>query len=167
MRLTLSPLRYVLKQQMGTCSQYDMGLQQEPYIRVRFPSSSTPIFLPIVCLYDYLVSVNLGGWLVLEPFITPQYYEKYNGTVDEWTLSLAIAADPSSGGLQSVLENHYNTFIVSGRLLFIAFRSLVPGSLRQRFSISIPILAIDRRRLCSDCWCWAQLGSYSVPILGN
>lgn len=71
--------------------------------------------MPLECMLIHIVlhSVNLGGWLVLEPFITPAFYEKYSGTVDEWTLSQAIAADPNSGGLQAVLENHYNTFIVS------------------------------------------------------
>lgn len=65
--------------------------------------------------------MNLGGWLVLEPFITPQYFEKYKGTVDEWTLSIAIDKDPNSGGLQSVLENHYNTFIVRPLLRFSTY----------------------------------------------
>lgn len=41
------------------------------------------------------------------------YYEKYNGTIDEWTLVEAINADPSSGGAAKLIENHYNTFIVS------------------------------------------------------
>ena len=58
-------------------------------------------------------SVNLGGWFVLEPFITPALFQKYQPqAVDEWTLSTAMAADTSSGGL-SQLETHYQTFIVS------------------------------------------------------
>jgi len=58
-------------------------------------------------------SVNLGGWFVLEPFITPALYHKYQPeAIDEWTLSTAMAADSSSGGL-SQLEQHYQTFIVS------------------------------------------------------
>jgi hypothetical protein len=65
-------------------------------------------------------SVNLGGWLVMEPFITPSYYQKYPTAVDEWTLSVAMAADTASGGLQQ-LEDHYNTFIVSANFhLFLA-----------------------------------------------
>lgn len=63
-----------------------------------------------------LISVNLGGWLVLEPFITPALYEPYmNATtpaVDEWTLCTNLAADASSGGVAKVIENHYNTFVV-------------------------------------------------------
>lgn len=58
-------------------------------------------------------SVNLGGWFVLEPFITPALFQKYQpAAVDEWTISIAMAADTASGGL-SQLENHYKTFIVS------------------------------------------------------
>jgi hypothetical protein len=59
------------------------------------------------------LSVNLGGWFVLEPFITPTLFQKYQpAAVDEWTISIAMAADTASGGL-SQLEEHYKTFIVS------------------------------------------------------
>ena len=61
---------------------------------------------------DHVYGVNLGGLFVLEPFIAPALYQKYPGTVDEWTLSEAMAADSASGGLQQQLENHYNTFVV-------------------------------------------------------
>jgi hypothetical protein len=60
----------------------------------------------------------------LEPFITPAIYEKYPGTIDEWTLHTAMAADQASGGLNQ-LEDHYDTFIVrrpifySHEMLFI------------------------------------------------
>ncbi|KDQ60685.1 glycoside hydrolase family 5 protein [Jaapia argillacea MUCL 33604] len=58
--------------------------------------------------------VNLGGWLVTEPFMqvgsSPALYEKYPSAVDEWTLSVAMAADTANGGL-SQLETHYKTFI--------------------------------------------------------
>ena len=61
-------------------------------------------------------SVNLGGWFVLEPFITPTLYQKYPGAVDEWTLSTLMAADTGPGGGLSQLETHYNTFIVRTKL---------------------------------------------------
>ena len=51
-----------------------------------------------------------------EPFIAPSLYEKYQtGTiiaVDEWTLSQAMRADISGGGI-SQLEKHYQEFIVN------------------------------------------------------
>jgi glucan 1,3-beta-glucosidase len=62
--------------------------------------------------------VNVGGWLVTEPFIVPALYQKYssltypNGSfmiIDEWKLVEQMKAD----GSISELENHYNTFIVS------------------------------------------------------
>ncbi|KAF8881403.1 glycoside hydrolase superfamily [Gymnopilus junonius] len=59
---------------------------------------------------DRIYGVNLGGWLVMEPFITPSLYQKYPTAVDEFTLSQALAADTASGGLQQ-LEDHYATFI--------------------------------------------------------
>ena len=59
--------------------------------------------------------MNLGGWLVPEPFIVPALFEPYlNAKIparDEWTLSQNMAADTANGGLDQ-LENHYKTFIV-------------------------------------------------------
>ena len=61
---------------------------------------------------ELMSSVNLGGWLVTEPFIVPALYEAYqNATpqaVDEYTLSQALGSQ-----LQEVMEEHYKTFIVS------------------------------------------------------
>ena len=58
-------------------------------------------------------SVNLGGWFVLEPFITPALFEKYLSSptpaVDEYSLSQMMRADGSINDL----EKHYQTFIVS------------------------------------------------------
>ncbi|KAI0934247.1 hypothetical protein AcV5_006153 [Taiwanofungus camphoratus] len=63
---------------------------------------------------DNIRGVNLGGWLVTEPFIAPALFEKYVNSstpaVDEWTLSEAMAADSAGGGLGQ-LEDHYKTFI--------------------------------------------------------
>ena len=58
-------------------------------------------------------SVNIGGWFVLEPFISPSLYQRYAaaGAVDEWTISTLMAADTANGGLNQ-LEQHYDTFIV-------------------------------------------------------
>lgn len=54
--------------------------------------------------------INLGGWLSLEPFITPSLFNTYKanqGIVDEWTLSKQLG--PSQAA--QVLEKHYSTFI--------------------------------------------------------
>jgi hypothetical protein len=63
-------------------------------------------------VHDPFSSVNLGGWFVLEPFISPAPFEKYVGAIDEWTLSRAMCLDTAGGGIDQ-LEVHYNTFIVS------------------------------------------------------
>lgn len=69
--------------------------------------------------------VNLGGWLVTEPFIVPALYEKYmtnneNVTVvDEWTLSLAMGDK-----LPEEMENHYKTFITERDFADIAAAGL-------------------------------------------
>ncbi|KAF8641456.1 hypothetical protein AX16_009968 [Volvariella volvacea WC 439] len=60
---------------------------------------------------DIIRGVNLGGWLVTQPYITPSLYEEYVGrtqvdVVDEWSLSIAMGDD-----LPSKMERHYSTFI--------------------------------------------------------
>ncbi|KAF9532305.1 exo-beta-1,3-glucanase [Crepidotus variabilis] len=66
---------------------------------------------------DQIRGVNLGGWLVTEPFVyvvTPALYQKYSTAspqaVDEWTLCQAMRADTAGGGINQ-LEDHYKTFI--------------------------------------------------------
>ncbi|CAE6430525.1 unnamed protein product [Rhizoctonia solani] len=65
---------------------------------------------------DQIRGVNLGGWLVLEPFISPALYEPYMNAsipaIDEWTLCQNLANDSSSGGVAKVIEEHYKTFVV-------------------------------------------------------
>ncbi|KAF5386819.1 hypothetical protein D9615_001629 [Tricholomella constricta] len=51
---------------------------------------------------DKIRGVNIGGWLNTEPNAEP--------AVDEWTLSEAMRADTSNGGIKQ-LEDHYKTFI--------------------------------------------------------
>jgi glucan 1,3-beta-glucosidase len=62
--------------------------------------------------------VNLGGLFVLEPFISPALFQRYPGAVDEWSLSLLMAADTANGGLDQI-EEHYKTFIVRNRCFLI------------------------------------------------
>ena len=79
-------------------------------------------------------SVNLGGWFVLEPFISPALFEKYPTAIDEWTLSEAMRADTAGGGIDQ-LEQHYDTFIVSLSFLLTALSDLMS-------------IILDRTRLC-------------------
>ncbi len=83
----------------------DMGYRQNLWVCIRV----------IMHVYwsDRRYRVNLGGWLVLEPFISPALFQKYPQTIDEWTLSEAMRSDTSPGGGIGQIEDHYNTFIVS------------------------------------------------------
>ncbi|KAI0391092.1 glycoside hydrolase family 5 protein [Xylariaceae sp. FL0594] len=53
--------------------------------------------------------VNLGGWLSLEPFITPSLfdYDIRLGIIDEWTLCKHLGPKLTA----STLEKHYATFV--------------------------------------------------------
>lgn len=54
--------------------------------------------------------VNLGGWLSIEPFITPSLFNSYNpdlNIVDEYTLSQHLGAT----GAAQTIEKHYSTFV--------------------------------------------------------
>lgn len=54
--------------------------------------------------------VNVGGWLNLEPFITPSFFEKFgskDNVVDEWTLLSKLG--PAKA--KDTMEKHYSAFI--------------------------------------------------------
>ncbi|KAF7923250.1 hypothetical protein BELL_0033g00170 [Botrytis elliptica] len=54
--------------------------------------------------------VNLGGWLSIEPFITPSLFNSYSsadGIIDEWTLTTKLGPTAAA----STLEKHYATFV--------------------------------------------------------
>ena len=54
--------------------------------------------------------VNLGGWLSIEPFITPSLFNTYKpnlGIVDEWTLSKQLGPQQAT----KTIEKHYSQFI--------------------------------------------------------
>ena len=54
--------------------------------------------------------VNVGGWLNLEPFITPSFFENFgarDGVVDEWTLMTKLGPTKA----KSALEQHYSAFV--------------------------------------------------------
>lgn len=91
-----------------------VGVQdpQDPYNNDARPNSWTP---PLNTSWEWgqdrVYGVNLGGLFVLEPFITPDIFQRYPTAVDEYSLSVAMVADTANGGLQQ-LEDHYNTFIV-------------------------------------------------------
>jgi glucan 1,3-beta-glucosidase len=65
--------------------------------------------------------VNLGGWLVLEPWITPSLFEKAgNGVIDEWT----FGQYQSKSAAQSALQQHWDTWITEQDFADIAAAGL-------------------------------------------
>ncbi|KAL2369905.1 glucan 1,3-beta-glucosidase [Blastomyces gilchristii SLH14081] len=58
---------------------------------------------------EWIYGVNLGGWLVLEPWITPSVFENAGDrAVDEYTLSQVLA-----GNAKSRLSKHWNSWITA------------------------------------------------------
>lgn len=54
--------------------------------------------------------VNIGGWLSIEPWITPSLFDGYSShdnVVDEWTLTQKLGASKA----KSTLEQHYSSFV--------------------------------------------------------
>jgi aryl-phospho-beta-D-glucosidase BglC (GH1 family) len=80
-------------------------------ISTRFPYGSTKVR-----------GVNLGGWLVLEPWITPSIFDNTGDSriVDEYTYGQYV----SKSTAQSVLQNHWNTFITEADFAAIAAAGL-------------------------------------------
>lgn len=60
--------------------------------------------------------VNLGGWFVLEPWITPSIFSLGDGVVDEYTYTKALGKDQAS----SQLTNHWQTWITQADFSAIA-----------------------------------------------
>ncbi|KAJ9089913.1 hypothetical protein DSO57_1008012 [Entomophthora muscae] len=69
---------------------------------------------------DKICGVNLGGWLVLEPWITPSLFEPFKGksegkmAVDEYTYTkiLKHKAKP-------ILESHWKNFVTEKDFLIL------------------------------------------------
>ncbi|KAH8923946.1 glycoside hydrolase family 5 protein [Atractiella rhizophila] len=77
--------------------------------------------------WDYgstrIFGVNLGGWMVIEPFIAPNLFEPYlndaSPAVDEWTL-----CEKLGDSMAETIENHYKTFITEKDIAAIASAGL-------------------------------------------
>ncbi|RPD62162.1 glycoside hydrolase [Lentinus tigrinus ALCF2SS1-7] len=120
-----------------------------PYNNSARPNSWTPALNePWDYSSDKIYGVNLGGWLVLEPFIVPALFEKYQNVtpnaaipggqaVDEWTLSVAMLNDTSDGGGIGQLEEHYKTFVTEQDFAEIA------GAGLNWIRLPIPYWAIE------------------------
>ncbi|TFK17920.1 exo-beta-1,3-glucanase [Coprinopsis marcescibilis] len=97
---------------------------QDPFNNDAQPNSWTPALnTSWKWGVDRIYGVNLGGLFVLEPFISPEIFQRYPEANDEFMLSEAMAADTARGGL-SQIEEHYNTFITEEDIAEIAAAGL-------------------------------------------
>ncbi|KIS66378.1 uncharacterized protein UMAG_10211 [Mycosarcoma maydis] len=75
-----------------------------------------------------MLGVNLGGWLVTEPFIVPALYEPYENTsnpaIDEFTLSQRYRSEGGIDNLRQKMTDHYDTFITEQDFASIAAAGL-------------------------------------------
>lgn len=73
------------------------------------PCLSDEIHAPLVNYdVDKIRGVNIGGWLVLEPWITPAIFEEVgDAAVDEWTLTEVLG----KGNAKDRLLKHWGSFI--------------------------------------------------------
>ncbi|KAE8375116.1 glycoside hydrolase superfamily [Aspergillus bertholletiae] len=65
--------------------------------------------------FDYTAEkvrgVNLGGWLVLEPWITPSIFDEVGASaIDEWSLTQILGKDEAKARLSA----HWDSFISAG-----------------------------------------------------
>ncbi|KAF2267330.1 glycoside hydrolase [Lojkania enalia] len=85
---------------MGLNSTWDDDVQANehvPNLRDKFEYGKMPIR-----------GINVGGWLNLEPFITPSFFESFKGSViDEYTLCTKLGASKC----KESLEKHYSSFV--------------------------------------------------------
>ncbi|KAL4939845.1 hypothetical protein BDV06DRAFT_29186 [Aspergillus oleicola] len=83
-----------------------------------FGASAAGLRLESRAATDPLVrGVNLGGWLVLEPWITPSLFDEAGGeAVDEYTLTQILGANEASARL----SEHWSTFITEQDFSLIA-----------------------------------------------
>ncbi|OSD06598.1 glycoside hydrolase family 5 protein [Trametes coccinea BRFM310] len=99
-------------------------------------ASATPSLAPFNYGKDTVRGVNLGGWFVLEPWITPSIFENTNNSdiVDEYTFGQML----DSGYALDVLQNHWDTWITEDD--FIAINAAGLNHVRMQLGYwSVPI----------------------------
>ncbi|KDN37114.1 glycoside hydrolase family 5 protein [Tilletiaria anomala UBC 951] len=82
---------------------------------------------------DRIYGVNLGGWLVLEPFISPEMFEPYvnrqnisaTTVIDEYSLAKQYLSEPGGqDNLRAKMTAHYDTFVTEKDFADIAAAGL-------------------------------------------
>lgn len=81
--------------------------------------------------------VNLGGWLVLEPWIKPSLFEQFeeDDVVDEYTFSLQLGREAA----ERQLNHHWDTFLLESELEELAAAGIT------HIRIPVGYWIVDRR----------------------
>ncbi|KAG0236749.1 hypothetical protein BGW41_000340 [Actinomortierella wolfii] len=76
---------------------------------VRCNAHTPPLTEPFLYGQQPIRGVNLGGWLVLEPFITPSLFEPYvnQSVTDEYSLTKLLGREKA----RELLHRHYATWV--------------------------------------------------------
>ncbi|KAH6913081.1 glycoside hydrolase family 5 protein [Coprinopsis sp. MPI-PUGE-AT-0042] len=101
------------------------------------PTSTLAPLPPFVYGSNPIRAVNLGGWLVLEPWITPSFFERTNNTevIDEFTLGSLIDREVAL----KMLTQHWETWITEQDFVDIRAAGLTHVRIPLGFwSIPIP-----------------------------
>lgn len=92
-----------------------------PLLALFFSPSPSRADNPIASSFPYgsqtIRGVNLGGWLLMEPWITPAIFDNTgnNAIVDEWS----FCAYQSRSTALTVLQNHWSTFYTVSDFAYI------------------------------------------------
>ncbi|KAI0635955.1 glycoside hydrolase [Trametes polyzona] len=103
-------------------------------------ASSTPSLAPFKYGKDVIRGVNLGGWFVLEPWITPSIFESTNNSeiIDEYTFGQMLDHDYAL----DVLQNHWATWITEDD--FAAIKAAGLNHVRMQVGYwSVPLTSAD------------------------
>ncbi len=104
------------------------GLPSHSTTRHRLRTITPPLDQEFDFARNRILGVNLGGWLVTEPFIVPALYEPYENTsnpaVDEFTLSQRYLSEGGADNLRAKMTEHYETFITEQDFANIAAAGL-------------------------------------------
>ncbi|KAI0833509.1 glycoside hydrolase family 5 protein [Trametes gibbosa] len=103
-------------------------------------AAPSPSITPFNYGEDIIRGVNLGGWFVLEPWITPSIFEDTNNTdiIDEYTFGQMLDQDYAL----DVLQNHWATWITEDD--FVAIKAAGLNHVRMQVGYwSVPITAAD------------------------
>ncbi|KAI0719308.1 glycoside hydrolase [Cerioporus squamosus] len=135
------------KQQCRLVLQSNINGQGDPQV----PLSATPTssgasasasatLTPFNYGKDIIRGVNLGGWFVLEPWITPSIFENTNNSdiIDEYTFGQLQDSDHAL----SVLQDHWETWITEDD--FVAIKAAGLNHVRMQIGYwSVPITSAD------------------------